>query len=100
VNVTLAMAMVRPSQRFRDGMTMMHTNVLTAEWYGAVRRACVVAEDDASFQRRMASLNPGTEVRGLQGADHMPTSRRGRRVVPAADGVAEPGHGGEGAAGS
>jgi hypothetical protein len=26
--------------------------------------------------------------------------RRGRRVVPAADGVAEPGHGGEGAAGS
>uniref|UniRef100_A0A804N813 Uncharacterized protein n=1 Tax=Zea mays TaxID=4577 RepID=A0A804N813_MAIZE len=61
VNVTLAMAMVRPSQRFRDGMTMMNANVLTAERYGAVRRAGVVAEDDASFQRRMASLNPGTE---------------------------------------
>jgi len=33
------------------------------------------AEDDASwsadFQRRMASWNPGAEVRGLQGADHM-----------------------------
>jgi hypothetical protein len=82
VNVTLAMAMVRPSQRFRDGMTMMNANVLTAERYGAVRRAGVVAEDDASFQRRMASLNPGTEVRGLQGADHMPTSdgQRGRPV--------------------
>jgi hypothetical protein len=33
------------------------------------------AEDDASrsaeFQRRMASWSPGTEVRNLQGADHM-----------------------------
>jgi hypothetical protein len=69
------MAMVRSSQRFRDDTTM-NGNVLTAERYDAVRRVCVVAEDDASsllagFQRRMASLNPGTEVTGLQGADHM-----------------------------
>lgn len=73
-DLTLAMAMVRPSQRFRDDATMKG-GVLTAERYGGVRRVCVVAEDDASvpagFQRRMASWNPGTEVRGLQGADHM-----------------------------
>jgi pimeloyl-ACP methyl ester carboxylesterase len=72
--LTLAMAMVRPSQRFRDDATMKG-GILTAERYGGVRRVCVVAEDDASvpagFQRRMASWNPGTEVRGLQGADHM-----------------------------
>jgi len=74
-DLTLAMATLRPSWRFLDDATM-NGDVLTAERYGAVRRVCVVAEDDASslpagFQRRMASLNPGTEVRGLQGADHM-----------------------------
>ena len=73
-DLTLAMAMVRPSQRFQDDATMKG-DVLTAERYGAVRRVCVVAEDDASwsaeFQRRVASWSPGTEVRGLQGADHM-----------------------------
>ncbi|XP_066313236.1 probable esterase PIR7A isoform X2 [Miscanthus floridulus] len=64
-DLTLAMAMVRPSQRFRDDTTM-NGNVLTAERYGAVRRVCVVARDDASvpagFRGRMASLNPGTEI--------------------------------------
>ena len=73
-DLALAMAMVRPSQRFLDDATMTG-NVLTAERYGAVRKVCVVAEDDATvpaaFQRRMASWNPGTEVTGLQGADHM-----------------------------
>ena len=73
-DLTLAMAMVRPSQRFQDDV-VLKGNVLTAEGYGAVKRVCVVAEDDASwsadFQRRMASWNPGAEVRGLQGADHM-----------------------------
>ena len=73
-DLTLAMAMVRPYQPFLDDATMTE-NVLTAERYGAVRKVCVVAEDDASvpaaFQRRMASWNPGTEVMGLQGADHM-----------------------------
>jgi pimeloyl-ACP methyl ester carboxylesterase len=77
------MTMVRPSQRFRDDTTM-NGNVLTAERYGAVRRVCVVAEDDASlpagFQRRMASWNPGTEVRGLQGADHMPMFSKPREL--------------------
>jgi hypothetical protein len=73
-DLTLAKAATRPSRRFRNDATM-NGAVLTAERYGAVRRVCVVAEDDAAwsagFQRRMASWNPGTEVRGLQGADHM-----------------------------
>ncbi|KAG2603188.1 probable esterase PIR7A [Panicum virgatum] len=73
-DLTLAMAMVRPSQWFADDV-VLKGNVLTAQGYGAVKRVCVVAEDDASwsadFQRRMASWNPGAEVRGLQGADHM-----------------------------
>ncbi|CAO2167645.1 unnamed protein product [Urochloa humidicola] len=73
-DLTLAMAMIRPPQWFADD-AVLKGNVLTAERYGTVRRVCVVAEDDASwsaeFQRRMASWNPGTEVRGLQGADHM-----------------------------
>ncbi|KAL6839907.1 hypothetical protein ACP4OV_029717 [Aristida adscensionis] len=74
-DLTLARAMVRPSRRFRNDATMTG-NILTAARYGAVRRVYVVAEDDASwsaaFQRRMASWNPGTEVTGLRGADHMP----------------------------
>nr|CAB3479350.1 unnamed protein product [Digitaria exilis] len=73
-DLTLAMAMVRPSQWFAED-ELVKGNLLTAERYGAVSRVCVVAEDDASwsseFQRRMASWNPGTEVRGLPGADHM-----------------------------
>ncbi|XP_062206290.1 probable esterase PIR7A, partial [Phragmites australis] len=74
-DLTLAMAMVRPRRRTLNDATMKG-NVLTAEQYGAVRRVCVVAEDDASwsaeFQRRVASWNPGAEVRVLQGTDHMP----------------------------
>lgn len=75
-DLTLAMAMVRPSRWFEDDATLRRHDVLTAGRYGAVRRVCVVAEDDASwsaeFQRRMASWSPGAEVRGLRGADHMP----------------------------
>uniref|UniRef100_A0A0A9DH46 AB hydrolase-1 domain-containing protein n=1 Tax=Arundo donax TaxID=35708 RepID=A0A0A9DH46_ARUDO len=74
-DLNLAMAKVRSSRWFLNDDATMKGNVLTAERYGAVRRVCVVAEDDASwsadFQRRMASWNPGTEVRGLQGADPM-----------------------------
>jgi hypothetical protein len=73
-DLTLAKAMVRPSRWFQDD-EMLQRTVVTADRYGAVRRVCVVAEDDASwsaeFQRRMASWSPGTEVRNLQGADHM-----------------------------
>ncbi|TKW18715.1 hypothetical protein SEVIR_5G449300v4 [Setaria viridis] len=74
-DLTLAKAATRLSRRFLNDATM-NGAILTAERYGAVRRVCVVAEDDAmlsaEFQRRMASWNPGTEVRGLPGADHMP----------------------------
>ncbi|KAF8762486.1 hypothetical protein HU200_009455 [Digitaria exilis] len=83
-DLTLAMAATRPSRRFRNDETMTNGDVLTAERYGAVRRVCVVAEEDASwsaeFQRRMASWNPGTEVIGLQGADHMPMFSKPREL--------------------
>ncbi|CAL4952836.1 unnamed protein product [Urochloa decumbens] len=82
-DLTLAKAAARPSRRFLDDATMRGI-VLTAERYGAVRRVCVVAEEDASwsadFQRRMASWNPGTEVRGLHGADHMPMLSKPREL--------------------
>lgn len=75
-DLTLATMLVRPSRQFVDDAAMNGERVLTAERYGAVSRVYVVAEEDASwspeFQRRMASWNPGTEVRGLQGSDHMP----------------------------
>ncbi|RLN24543.1 hypothetical protein C2845_PM07G33980 [Panicum miliaceum] len=83
-DLTLAMAAVRPSRQFPNDATMMDGAVLTAERYGAVRQVCIVAEEDASwsaeFQRRMASWNAGTEVRGLQGADHMPMLSKPREL--------------------
>jgi hypothetical protein len=45
-DLTLAIAMVRPSRRFLNDETMAGNNVLTAERYGAVRRVYVAAEDD------------------------------------------------------
>ena len=73
-DLTLGIAMVRPSRRFLNDETM-NGDVLTAGRYGAVRRVYVVAEEDewkpAETQRLMASWNPGTEVVGLQGADHI-----------------------------
>ncbi|KQK11395.1 probable esterase PIR7A [Brachypodium distachyon] len=75
-DLTLAKTLVRPSRQFVDDAVMDDEEFLMAEGYGAVSRVYVVAEDDASwsaeFQRRMASWSPGTEVRGIEGADHMP----------------------------
>ncbi|WVZ67525.1 hypothetical protein U9M48_016587 [Paspalum notatum var. saurae] len=84
-DLTLAMALVRPSRQFREDETLNGAAVLTAERYSAVSRVCIVAEEDAAwsadFQRRMASWNPGTEVRGLQGADHMPMLSKPRELA-------------------
>ena len=78
------MAAGRPSQRFQNDATM-NGAVLTAERYGAVRRVCVVAEEDALFSpeflQRMALWNPCTEVRGVQGADHMPMLSKPRELT-------------------
>ncbi|CAL4969839.1 unnamed protein product [Urochloa decumbens] len=74
-DLTLATSMVRPSRRFLNDETM-NGAILTTERYGAVRRVYIVAEDDelkpAEMQRLMVSWNPGTQVIGLKGADHMP----------------------------
>nr|CDM82872.1 unnamed protein product [Triticum aestivum] len=83
-DLTLATMLVRPSRQFVDDAAMSGEGVLTAERYGAVSRVYVLAEEDASwspeFQLRMASWNPGTEVRGLQGADHMPMFSKPREL--------------------
>lgn len=83
-DLTLATMLVRPSRQFVDDAAMNGEGVLTAERYGAVSRVYVLAEEDASwspeFQLRMASWNPGTEVRGLQGADHMPMFSKPREL--------------------
>lgn len=82
-DLTLATVLVRPSPRYVDD-GLMKGKILTAERYGAVSRVYVVTEDDGSwsaeFQRRMASWNPGTEVRGLEGADHMPMFSKPREL--------------------
>jgi pimeloyl-ACP methyl ester carboxylesterase len=85
-DLTLAKAMVRPSRHrhFLNDAVMKGDDVLTADRYGAARRVYVVAEEDASwpaeFQRRMASWNPGTVVKGLPGADHMPMFSKPREL--------------------
>ena len=75
-DLTLATMLVRPSRQFEDDAAMDGEGVLTAERYGAVSCVYVVAEEDKTwspeFQRRMASWSTGTEVIGLEGADHMP----------------------------
>ncbi|XP_048565916.1 probable esterase PIR7A [Triticum urartu] len=74
-DLALATALVRPARWFL-GDAAMTESVLTADRYGAVRRACVVTEEDATWaaesQRRMASRCPGVEVAAVEGADHMP----------------------------
>ncbi|XP_037415619.1 probable esterase PIR7A [Triticum dicoccoides] len=83
-DLTLATMLVRPSRRFVDDAAMNGEGVLTAERYGAVSRVYVVAEEDTSwspeFQRRMASWSPGTEMRSLEGADHMPMFSKSREL--------------------
>ncbi|KAJ1277365.1 hypothetical protein BS78_05G289300 [Paspalum vaginatum] len=82
-DLTLAVAMVRRSRRFQDD-AMLTQAVLTAERYGAVKKVCIVAEDDAllsvDIRRQMASWNPGTEVMVLPGADHMPMFSKAREL--------------------
>uniref|UniRef100_A0A0E0MFL1 AB hydrolase-1 domain-containing protein n=1 Tax=Oryza punctata TaxID=4537 RepID=A0A0E0MFL1_ORYPU len=82
-DLALAMSMVRPSRRFLNDATM-NGDVLTTGRYGTVRSVYIVAEDDewkpAEIQRLMVSWNPGTDVRALQGADHMPMFSKAREL--------------------
>ncbi|KAL6613854.1 hypothetical protein ACP70R_036124 [Stipagrostis hirtigluma subsp. patula] len=75
-DLTLAKMLVRPAQMFLKDEAMIAESVLTEGRYGAVSRVFVVAEEDklwpAEDQRRVASCNPGAEVRTIEGADHMP----------------------------
>ncbi|KAL5202101.1 hypothetical protein ABZP36_013053 [Zizania latifolia] len=74
-DLTLALSLIRPVNRFAGDAVMRDAGLLTRERYGSARRVVVIVEDDlgvpAEFQRRMASRSDGVEVVELAGADHM-----------------------------
>lgn len=77
-DLTLALSLIRPANRFNEGPLMKDEKLLTESGYGSVRRVFVVVEDDlaipAEFQRRMIALSPaGVEVEAMAagGVDHM-----------------------------
>ncbi|XP_040380291.1 probable esterase PIR7A [Oryza brachyantha] len=74
-DLTLALSLIRPANRFTGDDLMRDADLLTKERYGSARRVFVVVEDDrgipAEFQRRMVAQSPGVEVVDLAGADHM-----------------------------
>nr|XP_015638853.2 probable esterase PIR7A [Oryza sativa Japonica Group] len=73
--LTLALSLIRPANRFTGDALMRDAGLLTKERYGSTRRVFVVVEDDhaipVEFQRRMVAENPGVEVVDIAGADHM-----------------------------
>ncbi|CAN6328504.1 unnamed protein product [Urochloa humidicola] len=76
-DLTLALSLFRPANRFNEDALMRDEKLLTEGGYGSVRRVFVVVEDDlgisAEFQRRTISLSPGVEEEAMAagGADHM-----------------------------
>uniref|UniRef100_A0A0D3G6U4 AB hydrolase-1 domain-containing protein n=1 Tax=Oryza barthii TaxID=65489 RepID=A0A0D3G6U4_9ORYZ len=74
-DLTLALSLIRPANRFTGDALMRDAGLLTKERYGSTRRVFVVVEDDhaipVEFQRRMVAENPGVEVVDIAGADHM-----------------------------
>nr|CAB3465440.1 unnamed protein product [Digitaria exilis] len=87
-DLTLALSLIRPANRFNEDPLMKDENLLTEAGYGSVRRVFVVVEDDlgipAEFQRRMIALSPaGVEVEAMDagGADHMAMLSRPEELV-------------------
>ncbi|KAL3813709.1 hypothetical protein ACJIZ3_014977 [Penstemon smallii] len=73
-DLTLASMLVRPIGLYEDKDWLKET-VLTAENYGSVARAYIVAEKDnilkEEFQKWMIENNPTDEVQIISGSDHM-----------------------------
>ncbi|KAL6619368.1 hypothetical protein ACP70R_034507 [Stipagrostis hirtigluma subsp. patula] len=86
-DLTLALSLIRPANRFNEDPLMREEKLLTEEGYGSARRMFVVVEDDlgipAEFQRRMIAQSPGVEVEEMAagGADHMPMLSRPEELV-------------------
>uniref|UniRef100_A0A0D9WFS7 AB hydrolase-1 domain-containing protein n=1 Tax=Leersia perrieri TaxID=77586 RepID=A0A0D9WFS7_9ORYZ len=74
-DLTLALSLIRPANRFTGDALMRNASFLTNERYGSARRVFVIVKDDRAipveFQRRMVAQSPGVEVVDLAGADHM-----------------------------
>uniref|UniRef100_A0A0E0L1R7 AB hydrolase-1 domain-containing protein n=1 Tax=Oryza punctata TaxID=4537 RepID=A0A0E0L1R7_ORYPU len=74
-DLTLALSLTRPANRFTGDELMRDAGLLTKNRYGSTRRVFVVVKDDhaipVEFQRRMVAENPGVEVVHIAGADHM-----------------------------
>nr|CAB3461680.1 unnamed protein product [Digitaria exilis] len=87
-DLTLALSLIRPANRFNEDPLMKDEKLLTEAGYGSARRVFVVVEDDlgipAEFQRRMIALSPaGVEVEAMDagGADHMAMLSRPEELV-------------------
>ncbi|KAJ1286987.1 hypothetical protein BS78_03G395100 [Paspalum vaginatum] len=74
-DLTLAKLLARPGNQFLDDPVMKDETLLTADNYGSVKKAYVVAGADGSstdeVRRWMEAMNPGTHVEEIAGADHM-----------------------------
>ncbi|XP_040379910.1 probable esterase PIR7A isoform X2 [Oryza brachyantha] len=83
-DLTLATMLVRPGTQFIDDPIMKDETLLTDGNYGSVKRAFVVAMDDASsnqdMQRWIIDLSPGVEVEEIAGADHMAMCSKPREL--------------------
>ncbi|XP_066368305.1 probable esterase PIR7A [Miscanthus floridulus] len=86
-DLTLALSLIRPANRFNEDALMTDEKLLTEAGYGSARRVFVVVEDDlgipAEFQRRMIAQSPGVEVEAMTagGADHMAMLSRPEELV-------------------
>ncbi|XP_073104674.1 norfluorocurarine synthase 2 [Elaeis guineensis] len=69
----LATMLVRPGSLFLDHITK--EAMITEENFGSLSRVYIVCKEDKSmiedFQRWMIERSPGTEVKEIEGADHM-----------------------------
>ncbi|KAF0926165.1 hypothetical protein E2562_022003 [Oryza meyeriana var. granulata] len=74
-DLTLALSLIRPANRFTGDALVRDAGLLTEKKYGSTRRVFVLVEDDrgipAEFQRRMVAHSPGVQTVDLAGADHM-----------------------------
>ncbi|GMN29878.1 hypothetical protein TIFTF001_002591 [Ficus carica] len=72
---SLALSLLRPFPLFTDEALVLKETKLTKDKYGSVRRVFIVCDQDLtideSLQRWMIERNPPTEVKIINGTDHM-----------------------------
>ncbi|GMN29886.1 hypothetical protein TIFTF001_002600 [Ficus carica] len=72
---SLALSLLRPFPVFTDEALVLKETKLTKDKYGSVRRVFIVCDQDLTIdeglQRWMIERNPPTEVKVINGTDHM-----------------------------